>query len=59
MPTATATQQWQCACGLCGAKLFKKENETDYKFFLNRFTSSVAFFITKGHNVDACAKVGA
>jgi hypothetical protein len=59
MTTATGTKEWQCACGFYGAKLFKKENQIDYKFFLNHFTSNVAFFITEGHNVDACAKVGA
>jgi len=59
MNTSNATKEWSCSCGFCGAKLFKQPGEMDYSFFLGRVNESIDFYMSLGHNVDTCSKVGA
>lgn len=53
----TPTQEWKCSCEYAGAKLFKQENDMDYKFFFNHYTDAIQFFVSQGHSKDICLKV--
>jgi len=57
--TLNPTKEWSCACGFCAAKLFKQPGDMDYSFFLGHVNETINFYMSQGHDVDACSKVGA
>lgn len=54
MITATATKKWSCKCGYYGVKLFKKEGELDYSFFMARHYEAISYASLQGHTAKKC-----